>query len=482
MAEGAGAPSVDARPGVVIVGAGQTGRALARHLASDWRVTVLDTDPEKLSRLHEDLGEAVQSRCADGASRLALTGAAGSGAEWVVATTDRDEVNIEVCRVAAELAPAPARIGTLRDSRRIPKMRATGAEGVSRPSMVASQIRNRIERSHQVATSLGLGQGEIREIQVLPTSPAVNVRLKDLGARNWIIAGIYRAGRFVVPHGDAVIEVGDRLLITGEPDVAPGAAEFLREGKSLFPLQFGSHIVVYAERPLPEVAWREADYLFRTSRARRFRIVAPEEIGPPPDFGVPPDRLARAAPGSEPTAAVRPDAGCVILERGEASFAARIGWNTPGFLATMAQFSCPALLPGGTFPWERLVVPVTDLGPTLRAFDTAIGLAQQFGIPLAVLAVTPPHFIGGEVSDKGELGTALAAIERMAGLYRTRVPVVRSEGNPPRQVGRLTKPGDLVVIGYDRGRTGSFFRPDPAIHMMLRTSASILAVPTTAGH
>lgn len=465
------------RPRVVIVGGGQTGRELARHLAGEWRVIVLDTDPVKLERLREAVGERVETACRDGTSALALQEAAGSGAEWVVATTDRDAVNIEVCAVAARLDPPPTRIGTLRDASRTPLLRATGAESIARPAFVASQIRNRIERSHQVATSLGLGQGEIREIQVLPTSPAVNVKLQDLGARKWIIAGIYRADRFVVPHGDAVIQAGDRLLITGEPEVAPGAAEFLREGKSLFPLQFGNHIVVFAERPFPELGWREAEYLFRTSRARRFRIVATEGIGPPADFGVPEDRLTRVPPGSDPVGAIRPDAGCVILERAELSLTARLGLNTPRFVSRMAQFRCPALLPGGTFPWERLVVPVAGLGPTLRAFDTAIGLAQQFGIPLAVLAVTPPHFISGEVSDEGDLGTVLGEVERMAGLYRTRVPVVRAEGNPPREVARLTKPGDLVVIGYDRGQVGSFFRPDPAIHMMLRTSASILAVP-----
>ena len=470
-------------PRVVIVGSGQTGRELARQLAGERRVVVLDTDPQKLERLREDAPhQSFETLLRDGTSALALRDAAGDGAEWVIAATDQDDVNIEVCRVAAELDPRPSTIGTLRESHRTGMLRATGAESIARPDVIANQIRNRIERSHQVATSLGLGRGEIREIQVLPTSPAVNVKLRDLGARKWLVAGIYRGDRFVVPDGDAVIEAGDRLLITGEPEVAPGAAEFLREGKSLFPLQFGSHIVVFAERELPEVAWREAEYLFRTSRARRFRVVAPEGVEPPGDFGVPADRLARIVPGDDPFAVARPDAGCVVIDHGEPSFLARIGLNAARFLSTMARFSCPVLIPGASFPWERLVIPVTDVEGTLRAADTAIGLSRQFGIPLAAVVVTPPSFIGRGLESGADVASVLAAIERMADLYRVRVPIIRAEGNPPRQLARLTGPRDLLILGYDQGHAGSFFRPDPAVHMMIRARASVLALPIPAHH
>ena len=470
-------------PRVVIVGAGQTGRELARQLAGERRVVVLDTDPTKLERLRDSAPhQTFETLLRDGTSALALRAAAGDGAEWVIAASDQDTVNIEVCRVAAELTPRPVTLGTLRDAHRIPLLRATGAECIARPGVIASQIRNRIERSHQVETSLGLGRGEIREIQVLPTSPAVNVKLRDLGARKWLIAGIYRGGRFVVPDGDAVIEAGDRLLITGEPEVAPGAAEFLREGKSLFPLQFGSHIVVFTERPLPEVAWREAEYLFRTSRARRLRIVAPEGIEPPENFDVPAGKVTRVPPGDDPFAAARPDAGCVLIDHGEPSFLARIGLNAARFLSTMARFSCPVLIPGGSFPWERLVIPVTDVDGTLRAADTAIGLARQFRIPLAAVLVTPPSFIGRGLAADEDVSSMLAAIERMADLYRVRVPIIRAEGNPPLQLARLTGPRDLLVLGYDQGHAGSFFRPDPAVHMMIRARASVLALPIPAHH
>lgn len=477
LPEPAGPPD-DGRHRIVIVGAGQTGRHLAVELSRDRRVVVVDTDPEKLRRLREEAGETplLETLERDGTSALTLRDAGADDAEWVVAATDRDSVNIEVCRVASGMEPKPGAIGTLRASSRIERLRATGADSIVAPTVIAGRIQNRIERSHRVSTSLGLGRGEIREIQVLPTSPAVGARLRDLGARKWIVAGIYRADRFHVPHGDAVIQAGDRLLITGEPEVAPGAAEFLREGKSLFPLQFGSHIVLLSERPLPDIAWREAEYLFRASRARRFRIVAAEGVAPPPDFQVPESTLSRIGPGDDPVALARQDAGCVVIGRGEPSITARLGLSTARFLSLMARFPCPVLLPGGSFPWERVVIPVTDPAGTLPAAETAIGLASQFEIPLAALSIKPPGAIGGD-REREDFRATESAIERMAGLYRVRLPVVSAEGNPPRELRRLTRPGDLVVIGYHPQRTGSFFRPEPALHMMLRTRASVLATP-----
>ena len=139
---------------------GQTGRELARQLADERRVVVLDTDPTKLERLRSEApDQTFETLLRDGTSALALRAAAGDGAEWVIATADQDTVNIEVCRVAAELEPRPSTIGTLRESHRAGLLRATGAESIARPGVIASQIRNRVERSHQVATSLGLGVG-----------------------------------------------------------------------------------------------------------------------------------------------------------------------------------------------------------------------------------------------------------------------------------------------------------------------------------
>ena len=47
---------------------------------------------------------------------------------------------------------------------------------------------------------------------------------------------------------------------------------------------------------------------------------------------------------------------------------------------------------------------------------------------------------------------------------------------PPRQLARLTGPCGLLVLGYDQGHAGSFFRPDPAVHMMIRARASVLVL------
>ena len=199
--------------------------------------------------------------------------------------------------MAAELTPRPVTLGTLRDAHRIPLLRATGAECIARPGVIASQIRNRIERSHQVETSLGLGRGEIREIQVLPTSPAVNVKLRDLGARKWLIAGIYRGGRFVVPDGDA----GDRgrrppphhrrarggARRSGVPPRGQVAvpAPVRQPHRGLHRAAAPRGGLAGGRIPVPHLP-----------RARRLRIVAPEGIEPPENFDVPAGKVTPRTP------------------------------------------------------------------------------------------------------------------------------------------------------------------------------------------
>lgn len=198
---------------IVIVGGGQTGRALVRGLSDAWEVSLLDIDTVKLERLREDVADRPMLLLAkDGTSIVNLREAGIEDADWLAAVTDRDEANIEACRLARSLEKPPITIGIVRQPEGAEKLKAVGAEAITRPLAIASLLANLIERGKQVAVGVGLGKGEIVEIPVLPSSPAVDVRVRDLRAMRWLVAAIYRQGKFIVPHGHAVIREGDRLL------------------------------------------------------------------------------------------------------------------------------------------------------------------------------------------------------------------------------------------------------------------------------
>ena len=116
----------------------------------------------------------------DGTSLLNLKEAGLDGAEWLAAVTNKDEVNAEACRVGSSIPDPPTTIALVRRPEHEDWFKAAGAETVSRPQAVAGLIKNRIERAHQVASGVGLGAGEILEIPVLRSSPAVDARVRDL--------------------------------------------------------------------------------------------------------------------------------------------------------------------------------------------------------------------------------------------------------------------------------------------------------------
>jgi Trk K+ transport system NAD-binding subunit len=211
-------------------------------------------------------GATLKRLALDGTSLLNLRQAGVSESEWIIAVTSSDEVNVEICRLALSVEHPPAAVAVVQSLAAQSQLKELGAEVLLRPLAMAGLVSNVIERGVRIAVSVGLGRGEVLEIPVLPTSPAVDRRVADLRARRWLIAAIYRQDQIIVPHGDAVVRAGDRLLLSGEPDILPDIADYLRAGVARFPLQYGRQLV-FAEDGSPSAGvWREAAYLADKTR------------------------------------------------------------------------------------------------------------------------------------------------------------------------------------------------------------------------
>jgi trk system potassium uptake protein TrkA len=63
---------------------------------------------------------------------------------------------------------------------------------------------------------------EAIELQVGPSSGAVGKLLRDVGLpKKAIIGGVVRGKRAFIPHGDTVLEAGDRLIAVALPKAIP---------------------------------------------------------------------------------------------------------------------------------------------------------------------------------------------------------------------------------------------------------------------
>lgn len=477
--------SVEARTRrrVLIIGAGQTGRTLARILSDVWDIAVLDPDRDKLARLKEELPtRALRAIAKDGTSLLNLKEAGLDGAEWLVALTEKDEINVEACRIAVNVSEPPRMIGVVRRPEHREKLKKTGAEVIIRPDAVAGLIKNRIERAHQVASGVGLGQGEILEIPVLRSSPAVDTRVQDLRARRWLVAAIYREERYVVPHGHVVIREGDRLLLTGEPEILPHIADYLRAGVARFPLQYGVRTVVVARGEQPEAFWGEVQYLAENTRSRAVRALHDKGTAPPElrmGRGTLETQMVNAT--DDLVTIVRRDlpgldVGCLVIPKQRVGFWSRIGLTRPAVSDVLDTIACPLLLAAGTHPYRRILLPVLEPDASVLAAELAIDLARQIDVDITAIVVTPPPFIvGQEVVDAQR--EALRTVMEIGSLYHMKLEQIVREGNPAKEVARIAGGGDLVVVALRAGRRPSLFNPNTGLQILYRTASSVLALP-----
>jgi uncharacterized protein len=467
---------------VLIVGAGQTGRALARALSDIWEIAVLDVDAAKLDRIRSELPKRkLELFAKDGTSLLNLKEAGLDSAEWLVAATSNDDVNIEACRVALSVQNPPTTIGVARRAPQRDKLKEIGAEAVVRPDAVAVLIKNRIERAYQVASGVGLGLGEILEIPVLRSSPAVDAQVRDLKARRWLVGAIYRGERYVVPHGDVVIREGDRLLLTGEPEVLPYIADYLRAGVARFPLQYGMRTVVLATEEQPESFWDEVKYLGERTRTRSV-LALTGKSSPAPEIRVgrgalesqlvnDTDGLLKIVQRDLPGL----DCGCLVLPKQDVGFWARVGLGRAAFADALEVLSCPLLLAAGSHPYKRILLPVLGLDASVLAAELAIDLARQIDVGVTAVMVTSPPFIVGQEGVAGQKET-LRAIMEIGSLYHIKLEQRLLEGNPATEIERLAGPGDLLVLAHEAGKRTSFFRPDSALQILYRSPSSVLAL------
>ena len=467
---------------VIIIGAGQAGRELARTLSNRWEITVLDLDESRLERLRKELpNRNIRLLAKDGTSRLNLKEAGLDDAEWLAALTNKDATNAEACQIARASATPPTTIAIMRRPEHQAWFEDSDTEVVSRPEAVARLVMNRMERAHQVASGVGIGEGEILEIPILKSSPAIDTRVRDLRANRWLIAAIYRENQYVVPHGEVVIREGDRILLTGDPEILPSTADYLRAGVARFPLQYGTNAIGFAPNDTPEIYWDEFQYLIKSIRTQHALLLTQDHNLPPniqlTNITLEHQTLTKNDGLTEIVTKdfVSKDCGCLILHKDKQTLLNRIGFSRPHFAYALDTISCPMLLAAGTHPYRRILLPILEPEASVLAAELAIDLSRQLNIEIVAVTVRSPTFLVGEDEQKKQQNT-LETIVNIGELYHIKIEQVIMEGNPAKQIGTLSENNDLLVIAHRSGRKNSFFNPDPVLQIIMRAHCSVLAV------
>ena len=209
---------------IVVVGAGKIGRHLARELAeAGHAVTVAESDPEVAHLLAESVDALVLE--GDGTAMSILKDAEVGRADWLLALTGADEVNLVACQLGETLG-AKRVLARLNDPRNRATFDSLGIPVVAVTDLISQLISREIDFLHLERIAL-LGRGRVSLIEVEVGPGIGHCRVADLGLPSQsVLVAVTRegeGGEVVVPRGDTLIKPGDRVLavtaVEQEPEV-----------------------------------------------------------------------------------------------------------------------------------------------------------------------------------------------------------------------------------------------------------------------
>jgi trk system potassium uptake protein TrkA len=207
---------------IVIVGGGQIGSSLARALAADHEVVVIDHDRAVADTFANIDAELILG---SGTSEDIMQRAGIEDARFFVATTPLDEVNIVACAIANRLA-SPETICVVSRAEFLPDAAGGGLEqfGVNRvlwpEAQLAADIANVVSAPGAIdAESFAGGLIRLLEYRLDAGSKLIAGPLGQLHLpRGSLIVAVKRAGKLFVPRGATRLAAGDKIIFMGTPD------------------------------------------------------------------------------------------------------------------------------------------------------------------------------------------------------------------------------------------------------------------------
>jgi trk system potassium uptake protein TrkA len=207
----------------MIIGGGTIGYYLARTLLeSHIAVTIIDKDPERCRILSEDLPDA-NVICGDAANQNVLLEEGIENCESFVSLTGMDEENIFLSLYA--------RKASAKDIKLVTKINRINYDdiiddmnlgSILNPQHIAAEYIVRYVRA--MANSIGSNvetlyniienKAEALEFLIQLGAPVIGIPLIDLPIKKGVlIACIYRNRQIIIPNGQSMIEVDDRVIV-----------------------------------------------------------------------------------------------------------------------------------------------------------------------------------------------------------------------------------------------------------------------------
>ncbi|MGB5884679.1 MAG: Trk system potassium transporter TrkA, partial [Desulfobulbales bacterium] len=215
---------------IMIIGAGQVGRHLSRKFSAEGQdVVLIDRNEIRLRRLERELN--ILAVHGSGASVKVLEDAGIDNTELFIAVTDSDEVNLVACLLSKKYN-VKKRVARVRNEDFLSpdaplNETALGIDMLISPDRaMTAAIMQLITVSEAFDTAeFADGQVSLLGYVIRENNPCAGLSLQKLkqqkGSYRYVVAAIIRNETTIIPGGDDVIEIGDKVyLMVRKQDIA----------------------------------------------------------------------------------------------------------------------------------------------------------------------------------------------------------------------------------------------------------------------
>ncbi len=202
---------------VIIIGGGNVGLAVARALearSDRIRAKIIEKD-RKRAEFAADALERTIVLNGDGMDLDILNEASIDRADVLLAVTDDDKTNI-LAAVRAKQVGCPMVIALVNDPTLAPLMGPLDIDAYINPraTTVSSILRHIRQGKVRAIYSVGDGEAEMIEAQVLTTSPLAGRLVREIEFPEGVLVGaVMKGDKVVKPTGDLRIETGDVIAL-----------------------------------------------------------------------------------------------------------------------------------------------------------------------------------------------------------------------------------------------------------------------------
>jgi len=207
---------------IIVVGGGKVGYYLSQVLVADGHeVLVLETEPQRVEFMKEELGSVVMR--GDGCEAATLDQVGASRSDMLIAVTGDDEDNLVACQVAKHRFKVPLTIALLNNPRNRTIFKILGVDvTVDSTDLILAHIEQELPK-HPLIPLLTLKGGdlEIVEVKVPPDSTAIGKRLKDLPIppESVISLIIGKEKGAQIPTEDTILAAEDEVVAVTKPEL-----------------------------------------------------------------------------------------------------------------------------------------------------------------------------------------------------------------------------------------------------------------------